>query len=57
MTDKVARGPVARMSEATCGAACEISPDVASLMRASAAKLAAIPAGASPADIGVQSMS
>jgi hypothetical protein len=32
-------------------------PDVASLIRASAAKLAAIPAGASPADIGVQSMS
>jgi hypothetical protein len=33
------------------------APDIATLMRASAAKLAAIPAGASPADIGVQSMS
>ena len=55
---------------ATCGAAV---PDFAArrrggfetrpykrgapLMRASAAKLAAVPAGASPADIGVQSMS
>lgn len=32
-------------------------PGIALLTRASAAKLAAIPAGASPADIGVQSMS
>jgi hypothetical protein len=34
-----------------------VIPDLAALIRASAAKLAAIPAGASPADIGVQSMS
>jgi hypothetical protein len=34
MTVKVARGQVARMSEAICGAACEINPDVASLIRA-----------------------